>query len=444
MKKIFFLGYGGGHINALIPVIKMFQKDSNYEVVAIGINLAADTLRKNGIPCKTLSNYMTEEVLNIGHPLALKFHNFNSTVSYADSISYYGFSMKDLIADLGKDLAWRVFKLYDRRLMLPVNSMKYILQKEQPDVVVATTMHRFEAATIIAANELGIPSVKIEDLVGNVSIPFPDKLQANTEEEYKELLLQGFTENQIVLKSELEQKDILEYRDRVRSTYLNMQPDRICVVSDYVKSELIRKGKLEESIRVTGQPAFDALLKWNDVDENRIIDQLGLDKSRPIFSYMSQPLSNRAEILELVIETIRDIEGVQLVIKLHPNENGDIQRLVLQKMNYNAVITKEISSAEITKISTITSTVTSTTGLEAACLNRDLVYFNFFDEDNFVPFNEMGIGVRITSVADGKEIIKAVLSGEEQYSHMKDNRKSYIKNLGKGAENVYNVIKELL
>lgn len=447
MRKVLFLAYGGGHINSLIPIIKeLYKEDSceELEVCAIGINLAAETLRENRIACKTLSCYMDEEILEIGHPLALQFHNFNSTVSYADSIAYYGFSMKDLINNLGKDKAYKVFNIYDRRLMLPIESMKKILEKEKPDVVVVTTMHRFEAATILAAKELGIPSIKIEDLVGNVQMPFPDKIQVKDQEEYDQMISRGFLSKQLVIESDLNEPDIKAYREKVYKIYLDMQPTRICVLNSFVKDKLIKDGKVPESIIVTGQPSFDRLKQYVDIDKNYYIKKLGLNPGKPIFSFMSQPLGDREDTLRKIITGLKEMPNIQFIIKLHPNEDGKVQRMILEEMNYNAVIVKEICAPIISKISTVTSTVSSTTGLEAACLDTNLVYFNFSNKPDFVPYQDMGVGIRIERIEDIKPILESVISGTEFAKDIAHNRKEFTESLGMASKNVVEVIKEII
>ena len=92
-------------------------------------------------------------------------------------------------------------------------------------------MHRFEAATILAAKELGIPSIKIEDLVGNVQMPFPDKIQVNNQEEYDQMISRGFLPKQLVIESDLNDPDIKAYREKVYKIYLDMQPTKICVLN---------------------------------------------------------------------------------------------------------------------------------------------------------------------------------------------------------------------
>lgn len=443
MKKILFLGYGGGHINALIPVIKELYNDDKYEVVSIGINLAADTLRKNKIACKTLSSYLNEEALNIGHPLALENHNFNSSVSYADSIAYYGFSMMDLINKVGEEVAYKIFQVYDRRLFLPVESMKKILKAENPSVVVVTTMHRFEAATILAAKELGIPSVKIEDLVGNIHIPFPDKIQVENMKEYNYYIEKGFTKKQLVLKKDLEDENLKRYCQFVHDTYKEMRPDRVCVISKYVKNSLIKRGHDLEKVIVTGQPAFDILKEYECINKNQYIEMLGLDKNKKILSFMSQPLKNRQEILKNIIEGIRNNENIQLIIKLHPNEDGVLQKMILEELNYDALIIKNIPSPIIAQISDITSTVSSTTGLESACLNRDLIYFNFFNEEEPVPYEQMGIGKCIRKKEDINQVINEILCDKDLANELEKNRREY-RNYGHASKNIKEVIEKLI
>lgn len=442
-KKLFFLGYGGGHINALIPVIKEFYYDSHYEVVVVGINLAVDTLRQNHIACKSLSNYLDEEALTIGHPLALQRHNFSSTVSYADSIAYYGFSMRDLIQEVGKDIADKIYKIYDRRLFFPVESMKKILQKEAPDAVIVTTMYRFELATLQAAKELGIPSIKIEDLVGIISKPFPDKIVVSTEEEKKKFIDEGIDNSQIILKKELEDSSLIEYCNHVYHSYINMRPTRECVISNYVKNTLIKNGHNPENIFVTGQPAFDEFKKYDSIDINKYIELLNLNPKKPILSFMSQPLDNRQNILQYIICGIREISDLQFIIKLHPNEDGKLQKYILKEMNYQACIVKEIPSPIITKLSTIVSTVSSTTGLEAACLDKNLIYFQFFEQDEDILYEDMGIGIKITKPEDISLTIKKLISNTNTNKSLSLARKEYT-NYGNAANNVKKVIEQLL
>ena len=204
MSKALFVCYGGGHADALIPIMHYLNSNTNINVEAIGINLAVEKLRKAGIPCKSLADYLDIRSVEIGFPLAKERHNFNSKVSFADSIAYYGYTMSDLIDDVGTEIAYKILKIFDRRTMFPVKTMMRIFDQEKPDVVITTTMNRFEAASLYAAGKLGISTVKVEDLIGRIYKTFPDKIQVDTEAEKAQLVNSGICDNNIIVHSTLQ------------------------------------------------------------------------------------------------------------------------------------------------------------------------------------------------------------------------------------------------
>ena len=257
MSKALFVCYGGGHADALIPVMKYLKENTDMQIEAIGINLAADMLRKNGIPCKTLSSYLDIRSVEVGFPIAKNRHNFSSTVSFADSIAYYGFTMSDLIDEVGEESAYQILDIFDRRTMFPVKTMMRILQQEAPDVVVVTTMNRFEAAALYAAGMLGIASVKVEDLIGRIYKTFPDKIQVDSEKEKDELILNGIAPQNIILKSELKNPIVMSYYEEIHKRQLDTRPTAFAVLCEYAKNEIIKRGIDPNSIHITGQPAFD-------------------------------------------------------------------------------------------------------------------------------------------------------------------------------------------
>jgi len=444
LKKCLIISYGGGHVNTIIPVVKELYKLNNIEVLTIGINLAADTLRQNRIPCKTLSDYMTKDVLEIGLPLAERFHNFNSSMSFADSIAYYGFSMRDLINDRGEEIAAKVFDVYDRRLFLPVNAAKQIIKKEKPDVVVTTTMHRFEAAALIAANELGIPSLRIEDLLGNINRPFPDKIQVRTITEKKELIEKGISPDKIILKSKIDDKEILEVANEVYNTYCNLQPSRFAVLCDYTKKNIEKRGLNSNSIVVTGQPAFDKLLDFKNIDRNEIYKSLNLNVDKLIVSLMSQSsIECRESVLRALVIAMKKHNDKQLVIKLHPNEDGKIQELILGDMGYKASLVKDIPAPSIIEISDLVVTVSSTTGLEAVVMDKPLIYINLTKEPDFIPYGEMGIGLGVYEENKVSDTITKIFKDEETKSMLKVSRREF-KTDGKAASRVAKLILEMI
>lgn len=443
LRKCLFISYGGGHVNTNIPVIKELYKLDNIEVLTIGINLAAETLRRNRIPCKTLSDYMTKDILEIGLPLAEKFHNFKSSVSFANSIAYYGFSMRDLINSKGKELAKKIFEVYDRRLFLPINTMKQIIEKENPDIVVTTTMHRFEAAALIAANEMGVPSLRIEDLLGNINKPFPDKIQVDTIDEKEELVRKGIRSDKIILKSQLEDEEIKKVVNEVYDIYYNLQPTKFAVLCNYAKKNIERRGLDPDSIVITGQPAFDRLLAFKNISKDKLCNELGINAQKPIISFMSQPIESRESVLRSIIEAMKKHNDKQLIIKLHPNEDGKIQQIILNEMGYQALLIKDIPAPSIIGISDLVITVSSTTGLEAVVMDKPLMSINLTGEPDFIPYNDMGIGLGVYDKEQVAQAITTLFEDKDIRAKLQYKRKEFSTD-GKAALRVANLILEMI
>lgn len=420
MKKALFVCYGGGHADALIPVMKQLKENSDFIVEAIGVNLAAEKLRRNGIPCKSLSYYLDVRSVEIGFELAKNRHNFNSSVCFADSIAYYGFTMGDLIDEIGEDNANEVLKIFDRRTMFPSETMIRILKIERPDVVVATTMNRFEAATLYAAACLGIPSVKVEDLIGKINKTYPDKIQVTTLEEKQELIHKGFNESAIILKEELQSSPALKYCEKIYDLQMKLRPTVSAVFCKYAKDELIARGIPEKSIYVTGQPAFDMHPKYlKNTVRDSVFAKIGADIEKKLIVFMSQPLSEREDVLRTLFAAIKNdsLNNYQFVIKLHPNEDGKIHRIILEQFELeNVLITKDIDVRELMAVSDLIITVSSTTGLEAAVMGKPLLYINITDSPDDIPFEKMKIGIRCANSQQIVENINNVFSGKEVIS----------------------------
>lgn len=413
MKKALFVCYGGGHADALIPVMQYLRGQTDIKVEAIGINLAADKLREAGVPCKTLSTYLDIRGLEIGYPLAKERHNFSSKVSFADSISYYGFTMSDLIDDVGKEQAYEILNIFDRRTMFPKNTMKRILALEKPDVVITTTMNRFEFAALYAAAEMGIPTVKVEDLIGRINKTYPDKIFVNTQKEKDDLLANGFKESQIILSSEIDGSVAADYSEYVYAKQCELRPTATAVFCDYAKKEVVKRGVPQDRIYITGQPAFDQHPKYlENTSREEVFKKLGLDARKKLVTFMSQPTADREDVFKTLIAAIQKANpsDTLFLIKLHPNEDGKIQQYLLAQHNMeNVSLVKSIDVRELLAVSDLVITISSTTGLEAAVMGKPLVYINISEEKDEVPYQDMGIGKRTTDVETlSKELIVAL------------------------------------
>ena len=444
VKKAFFVCYGGGHAEALIPVMKYLIANTSIKVDAIGINLAAEKLRMNGIPCKSLSNYLDIKSVEIGFSLAKEKHNFGSPVSFADSIAYYGFTMGDLIDEIGEKDANEVLRIFDRRTMFPAQTMTRILKIEKPDVVITTTMNRFEAATLYAAGSLGIPSVKVEDLIGRINKTYPDKIQVNTLAEKEELIQNGIKESSIILKDELNSSAAIRYCEKIYNIQLNLRPTAFAVFCNYAKEDMISRGIPQESIYVTGQPAFDNHpIYLESTNRKEVFEELGLNLDKKLIVFMSQPIVEREEVLNMIFTAVKEYSLLhyQFLIKLHPNENGEIQRIILEKYRIpNVKICKDVDVKKILAVSDLIMTVSSTTGLEAAVMEKPLLYIKISNGLDDIPFDEMGIGVPCTNSKEISMQINNILNEKIELSANKLKEYASDSNAAKRVANIVELL----
>lgn len=444
MSKALFVCYGGGHADALIPVIHYLRANTDINVEAIGVNLAAEKLRKAGIPCKSLSDYLDIRSVEIGFPLARGRHNFSSKVSFADSIAYYGYTMSDLIDEVGEDIAYKILKIFDRRTMFPAKTMMRILDQERPDVVITTTMNRFEAATLYAAGKLGIATVKVEDLIGRIYKTFPDKIQVDTEEEKKRLIKNGISEKNIILKEEINNPLVMDFYEKIYSIQNKMRPTAFAVLCEYAKNEIMKRGVPENQIYITGQPAFDKH-PWYLINTSKedVCKKLGIDANKKLVSFMSQPNVEREEVFKAFVDAINfsEVEDVYFIVKLHPNEDGKIQKLLLKEKDIdNVILVKDIDARELIAVSEVIMTVSSTTGLEAAVMGKPLIYVNVTATEDFIPFEKMGIGIRCQNSKEIAEELNKYFIQREKFDlpMIKKYRTD-----GKAAERVGRIIENL-
>lgn len=445
MKKLLFLCYGGGHVNCLIPIIKHLKKDNigRYIISAIGINLAAETFMQNGIPCHSLSHYIdSPDILETGMKYANQYHDFSSSVAYVDSCAYYGFSVTDLCNFLGNKVAQKVIEVYGRRLFLPIESMKHILRKENPDLVIVTSMHRFESAAIIAANELGIKSLRIEDVLGNVLVPFPDKIQVDSETEKVELVHKGIQADKIILKSELEDPKLKKYVDYIYDQYIHINPTAFAVLCEKAKNNIVSRGIDERKVFITGHPSFDDLNKVTADEGREALSGFRTNDDDIIVTFMSQPLPTREKTLKALVNQLKEKNNYRLIIKLHPNEDGLIQNEILKELRYNALVIKTPSAATIALASDVVITMTSTTGLEAAYLKRPIITLGLNNEADFLGIEEMGIGYHVTDESMIIPTIEKYLNNEPSAQQIAKKQSQFAENKS-AVSNICDLINDL-
>lgn len=392
-QKLLFVTYGGGHVNAIIPVIKEVQKNNIYDYEVLALTAAVKILRSNNINFKQMKDFCDEEIIKLGIPLARKYHKEDSDVSFEETVAYYGSGMKDLILDYGLKGAYEKFDSDERKAFLPVNKMKSIIKEIGADMVIATSSPRTEKAALIAARLLNRPALRIEQL---------------------------FYANDV---------------DLPRGVHF-------AVLNEIIRDKLLLRGIDAEYINVTGQPAFDKLKierPYNKITSLR--DRLKIRKEHKIVMWASPGNKDQSAILDKLIEIEKKNDNIQLIIKLHPNESGELQKNIVRAKRSKTLV-MDSNLHELILLSNLVITEFSAVGLEAIFLDRPLLTINLFNIKGQIPYAESGAAIEVQNLNKLEDEMNNILYNHETQRKLGLCRRRY-NNDGKAAMRVYNLIEEI-
>jgi hypothetical protein len=215
MKKVLLVAYGSGHIKMVVPLAQALAASGKARPVVLALTTAAPVARAAGLEVIQFRDFVTDEdgaALERGQAL---MQGLGGVVADPqETAAYLGLSMADLIADVGPEEAGRAYQQFGRQAFLPVRTLHRILRQVAPDLVVCTNSPRAERAAVLAARQLGIPSICVVDLFAI---------------------------------------------DEVKWIGAPDYADQVCVLNESVRQFLLAAGRSEDQVVVTGNPGFDAL-----------------------------------------------------------------------------------------------------------------------------------------------------------------------------------------
>lgn len=364
MKKVLFITYGGGHVNISIPIIKKLANSPGIEPVVIALTNAAITLKKHNISFFRLMDFFEgeeqEKIKLIGESFLKEHHNVHSGLDELDTVSYMGACYYDLLQKHGAEEATKLFEVNGRKAFFPTEVIKKIYSSIEPDLVITTSGQRTEGAAVFVAQRMKIPTLRIVDLFGNTGT-----------------LPQG---------------------------------DFIAVINEYAKQCLVKRGINEGKIFITGQPAFETLFTKTREDEQQLLRELNIqDEFSTLVTYASQKTPEDREVLIEILETFKKLKNHQLIIKLHPSEDGVMQESLCDSYNLtNVKIVRNIDTQMLLSMSDIILTQFSTCGLEAILLEKPLITINFSNKPDVIPYAPMGAAIGVYNRGDLLKALEAV------------------------------------
>lgn len=226
MKRVLFVCYGSGHVRMVVPVARALQASGRAQVQVLALTTAAPVVREAGLPLLQFKDFVDAgdaDALARGRELAA---SMGQVADPEETAAYLGQSYAELVADAGEEEAARRYAADGRQAFLPVRTLERILRRVRPDLVFVTNSPRAERAAALAARRLGIPAICLVDLFAV---------------------------------------------DEVRWIGQPDYADRVLVLNEAVREFLVRAGREPSQVRVTGNPAFDALAAPACVEQGRAL-----------------------------------------------------------------------------------------------------------------------------------------------------------------------------
>lgn len=333
-----------------IPIVRELERRGDWNVTVLGLTTASETLSAAGIPhvgFRDLLDARDVRAREIGEQLATTEHREGIGISRDESVAYLGLSYADLEVRVGRTEADRQYREQGRRAFLPLGPLDRLIEQTKPDVVIATSAPRAEEAAIRVARKRGVPAVCVNDLF-------------SLDRSCSYLWDSGYA-------------------------------DVVTVVSAFARDTLVRLGRPSEEIRVTGNPAFDALADPALPERGRRWREARNVGKRQVVLWASQPEPPDpqlpARVRMAILDAARDRNWF-VVHRYHPSEPPPAS--IPGDLGYCG---RSDDLGTVLHAADVVVVLTTTLGLEAALADRPLVKVRLSVFDYTMPYEQMGIAV---------------------------------------------------
>jgi len=237
--------------------------------------------------------------------------------------------------------------------------------------------------------------------------------------------------------------------------------DMIAVWGEYASAWYKRFGNENKKIIVTGNPAFDIMLGAQaGYGKDIMLRSLGLAGKRSLVTVISPGQSmfrqtafvydDVAEnMIRGMVKAVATVRDVNLVIKLHPNEDPAVFSGFIDKKDrdFVSMVSKTDLRALITA-SDLVVTMDSTVGLEAVIAGKPLMVINLTGREDLIPYVERGVATGVYANGDIESGLRTALYDETARKRMAAARDKFIGDLaysidGKAAKRISGLINRL-
>jgi len=151
----------------------------------------------------------------------------------------------------------------------------------------------------------------------------------------------------------------------------------------------LSKGILKENITITGSPRYENLYSGSINKLDSVIDifdrkKYEFSKNKTTILLTTNPIDDKSneKIITSVVNSLKELNLIEnLIIKLHPNENGNLCRKIIQKLNVTPIIIKNYKILEVINSCDLLISQKSTTLLEAMMIGTPMIVLDYVNKD---------------------------------------------------------------
>lgn len=367
-RTVLFVTYGNGHVAKVAPVVRALR-EHGIRCCVMALTLGYRQAQQLGLEPLGYNNFLhlVDGARSQAYGRDLLQDNCHPDVDEAESVAYLGINYLEWVDRYGEEGARQRYLDGGRRAFMPLNFMMQVVNEISPALIVSTASPRSEQAAIEAGVVLGIPTMTMMDLFA------------------------------------------LPHDNFCRNTVF---ADRITLLSEFSRQNLLQAGVDGARLVVTGCPAYDKLFESEPIEAGRqwkatmgweglhtVMWAGNLEEAAPNVppEYLGAGLGSLVE--ERLREWVAADPRVALVVRYHPNQYHLFPRQSPQDRVYLSNPAIDPLHPQLHACDSIV-TQTSTVGFEGAMIGKRLLALSFspwvinFDFD----YGKLGLGESVPSL----------------------------------------------
>lgn len=365
---VLFVTYGNGHVAKVAPVVHALR-DRGVRTVVMALTLGYRQAQRLGLDPVGYHDFLhlVDGVRAKAFGDMLLPGNSHPDVDQDESVAYLGINYLEWVERYGEEGARERYQAGGRRAFAPLGFIGRVIDEIKPALVVSTASPRSEQAAIEAAVARRIPSMTMMDLF---ALPH-DNFRRNT-----------------------------------------VFADRITLLSEFARDNLLEAGVDGARLVVTGCPAYDKLFEPGPAQAGRQWKRaMGWEGLRTVMwagnleeaaanvppEYLGAGLGTHVE--SRLRQWVAAEPGVALLVRYHPNQYHLFPELGPQERVYVSNPTSDPLHPQLHACDSIV-TQTSTVGFEGALIGKRLLALSFspwvinFEFD----YGKLGLGESVPSL----------------------------------------------